>query len=67
MMKAISAIALLIGMAASVPAFAQSPDPAANALAGGTNGAATGAVIGCIVTIPIGCAGFNRKRRPQAL
>ena len=35
MMKTISAIALLIGMAASVPAFAQSPDPAANAVAGG--------------------------------
>jgi hypothetical protein len=56
MMKTISAIALLVGMAASVPAFAQSPDPAANAVVGGTSGAATGALIGCIVTIPIGCA-----------
>jgi hypothetical protein len=55
-MKAISAIALLAGLAASVPAFAQSPDPAANAVAGGASGATTGAIIGCIVTIPVGCA-----------
>jgi hypothetical protein len=55
-MKVVSAIALTIGLAAAVPAFAQTPDPATNAVAGGTSGAATGAVIGCIVTIPIGCA-----------
>lgn len=56
MNKTINAIALIAGMAASVPAFAQTPDPAANAVVDGTGGAATGALIGCIVTIPIGCA-----------
>src|ERR1051326_4187743 len=56
MNKTMSAIALIAGMAASVPAFAQTPDPATNAVAGGTGGAATGALIGCLVTIPIGCA-----------
>jgi hypothetical protein len=55
-MKIVSAIALLAGMAAAIPAFAQTPDPATNAVAGGTGGAATGAIIGCIVTIPVGCA-----------
>ena len=43
-MKIVSAIALLAGMAAAIPAFAQTPDPAANAVTGGTGGAATGAV-----------------------
>ncbi|MGC2415770.1 MAG: hypothetical protein WA459_24115, partial [Stellaceae bacterium] len=56
MNKTMSAIALIVGMAASVPVFAQTPDPAANAVVDGTGGAATGALIGCIVTIPIGCA-----------
>src|SRR5580698_1545580 len=56
MMRTISAIALLVDLAASVPAFAQTPDPGTNAVVGGTGGAATGAVIGCIVTIPVGCA-----------
>ncbi|HEV2336803.1 MAG TPA: hypothetical protein VGS13_14965 [Stellaceae bacterium] len=56
MNKTINAIALIAGMAGSVPAFAQTPDPAANAVVDGTGGAATGALIGCIVTIPIGCA-----------
>src|SRR6185312_14990719 len=56
MKKTISAIALLAGLAAAVPAFAQSPDPAANAVSGGVGGAGTGALIGCLVTIPIGCA-----------
>jgi hypothetical protein len=55
-MRTISAVALLAGMALAAPAFAQTPDPAANAVAGGTGGAATGALIGCLVTIPIGCA-----------
>jgi hypothetical protein len=55
-MKAISAFAILAGIAATVPAFAQSPDPGANAVSGGVGGAATGAAIGCIVTIPVGCA-----------
>jgi len=39
------------------PPFSRNtPDPATNAVAGRTSGAATGAVIGCIVTIPVGCA-----------
>jgi hypothetical protein len=32
------------------------PDPAVHAVRGGLTGAGFGAVIGCIVTIPIGCA-----------
>jgi len=55
-MKIVNAVALLAGMAVSVPALAQSYNPAANAVADGTSGAATGAIIGCLVTIPIGCA-----------
>jgi len=50
-------IALLAGMAAIAPVFAQTPDPATNAAAGGTSGAATG----CIVTIPVGCAPRGSK------
>lgn len=55
-MKTFASIALLAGMAVSMPAFAQSPDPGANAVKGGAEGATTGAIIGCIVTIPVGCA-----------
>src|SRR5258708_6007094 len=55
-MKNLSVVALLAGMALAIPAFAQTPDPATNAVVSGTGGAATGALIGCIVTIPIGCA-----------
>jgi hypothetical protein len=45
-MKTIGAIALLAGIAVSVPAFAQTADPGANAVVGGAPGAAVGAAIG---------------------
>lgn len=32
------------------------PDPAGNTVAGGMSGAAVGAGIGCLATLPIGCA-----------
>ena len=43
-MRIVSAIALLAGVTAAIPVFAQTHDPAANAVTGGTGGAATGAV-----------------------
>ncbi len=55
-MKILGTAALVTALAASVPVFAQTPNPATNAVVGGTNGAGVGALIGCIVTIPIGCA-----------
>ena len=48
-MKVIGAIAVLTGLAACTP------NPAANTTEGGLGGAATGAAIGCVATIPIGC------------
>lgn len=53
-MKAISAIAIFSTIAMSVPAFAQ--PPAAHVVEDGAGGATTGAIIGCLATIPIGCA-----------
>ena len=65
-MKLISAAAFLAGVAVAVPALAQTYNPATNAVVGGTNGATTGAIIGCIVTIPgrlrPGCGGWRRGR-----
>src|SRR5208282_5322749 len=50
MIKLYGAIALVTGLAAC------SPNPVANTTQGGLGGAATGAAIGCLATIPIGCA-----------
>jgi hypothetical protein len=49
-MKVIGALVLVSGLAAC------SPNPAANTTEGGLGEAATGAAIGCVATIPIGCA-----------
>ena len=54
-MTIVSAISLIVGMILAIFAFAQSLDPGASALAGGTNGVATGALIGYLMTIPAGC------------
>ena len=49
-MKSITAILLLLGLAACTH------DPVQNTAEGGVGGAAAGAAIGCVATIPIGCA-----------
>jgi hypothetical protein len=50
MMKTITAILLIAGLAACTH------DPVANTAEGGVGGAAAGAAIGCLASLPIGCA-----------
>src|SRR5215831_13533739 len=45
------AIALL-----ALTSCAATPDPGYNTVSGGATGAAAGAAIGCLATIPVGCA-----------
>lgn len=52
-MKVIGVLVLISGLSSLA---ACSPNPAANTTEGGLGGAATGAAIGCVATIPIGRA-----------
>jgi len=62
-MRTIDAMALFAGIAATGAALAQTPGPGANAVIGGTHGAAIGGGVGATsgaVSTPTDPPGYNR-------